>query len=184
MDRSMVDENGRKMKSALAALANLHRDCSRLIRDVDDLMDKESWHRFADDDTAARPSNDLKKGFFMAEYLYRRWTHNKQKEAAHVKSVFIYLFDKGNDGFLTVPTLITSDLTYIQPISSKERHWDPYHALCNLAGGVVTNEVSQVSSLDKPSNVVAGAVMACSLFSIVVPEDVERMFKLLAENWK
>ena len=182
MAPSIVEENGRKMNLALTAVRDLHRDCSRLLLDIDDWMQKKHWRRFADDDTAARPSNDLKKAFFMAPYLYRRWVFGKQAQAARVQGVFIFLFDKGNDGFLDVPTLIASDFTYHKPVSFKEqRHWDPYHALCDWSGTMAMNQVLEVDSERSGGKVHSGTLIARPLFALTTSTDVEVMLQDIAK---
>ena len=182
MDPSTVSDNGKKMNDVLAAVRDLHRDCSRLIRDVDDWMSERKWHRFGDDDTAVRFSADLKKGLFMPEYIYRRWTHGKHSEASRVRGVFIWLFDKSKPkhGCLSVPTLIASDLNYSQQISFKNGHWDPYFVLCDLPPGVVMNQAAKVWWKADTIQEISGAVIANPLFALTSADQVEQMFTMLS----
>jgi hypothetical protein len=92
---------GQQMTAALSAVRQMHRDSSRLLRDLDRFLAgfKPVFGSFATTDL----SYDIKKGDYMAAGLLRHWVHSESP--SEVIAVNIVFWDRSPKVRATGPTI-------------------------------------------------------------------------------
>jgi hypothetical protein len=119
----MNDDYGHKVGAALLAIQQLHGDCSRLLLDADKLMG--NWIAIHGTYVTSNLSWDVKRGFYMAEGLYRHYANANKPNC--VRSI-ITCFGSNREP-IPEPLLLLSELKYVSGSPTKGTVagvWDPW----------------------------------------------------------
>ncbi len=167
-------EVGKNVGKALSAIASLHSQVGKLLRDCDSLFPE--FESVYGNEVTRDLSRSIDRGFWMAEGVYRFW----RKDARSVVGLTIIFWSTEEPGKIEEPILVVGRVEYSEepidldpwPLWHVQRKWDESGAL------------GRVVELSRPEDGIAQLKsISIPLYDIERLEDLKSLFEKLGEHF-